>query len=514
MFKKVYCATTIGIETQLVFVEVDISLGMLQWHIVGLPDTAIKESKQRISSAIKNSGIKLPERKITINLAPAEIKKEGTSFDLAMAVAILLGSSIIQLSNEFIEETIFLGELALNGSLYPINGALPIASDAIHLLKKRIILPKENVKEVLCIKGIDIIGISSLLDFIEIASGHIPLSTFSYCYLKNSQINIEDQKESIDFEDVKGQEKAKRAMQIASAGNHNVIMIGSPGSGKSMLAERLKTIMPPLSEKESIDVSKIYSIAGKTKGIGLLQKRPFRAPHHTISSAGLLGGGSSPQPGEISFAHNGILFLDELLEFKRSCLEDLRQPLENKKISISRAQASIEFPSSFLLIAAMNPCPCGFYGDPKKKCSCTQKSIFNYLSKLSGPLLDRIDLQVALHGVSFKELESDKKSHSSSELYIGVLKAINQKNLRNQSIPNGLLTIKELEKCSLIDKESSDFLEHIFNALHLSARSYHKLLRVARTIADLNESKIITLKHFKEAYSYRQLDIFLEKQIH
>lgn len=514
MFKKIFSASTQGLSTQLVSVEVDISYGMLQWNIVGLPDAAVKESKQRISSAIKNTGIKLPERKITINLAPADLKKAGSIYDLAMAVGILWSFDLLKISNEFVEETLFLGELALDGHIYPVNGILPIATDAIFLNKKRLIVPKENIKEILSINNIEIIGVSSLKELLDAFSGFIPMPICSAeLYDKENENEYIDEEDDIDFEDVKGQEKAKRALQIAAIGGHNILMIGSPGSGKSMLAERLKTILPKMTHQESIEVSKIYSITGKIKGRGLIQKRPFRSPHHTISSAGLLGGGSYPTPGEISFAHHGILFLDELLEFKKSCLEDLRQPLENKTISISRAQISVEYPASFLLIAAMNPCPCGFYGSEDKECKCHQHEVHKYLSKLSGPLLDRIDLQIGLYNVPFKDLQDKNSIINSKTLYEGVLKGINfqQKNRKHQVIKNSLIKQKEIATTCILSPEANSFIEHIFHVLKLSARSYHKILKISRTIADLEEQEIIQLSHIKEAYQYRQLDVFLKK---
>lgn len=389
MHTKIFSATTIGVQAHSVEVEIDLSLGMLQFFIVGLPDTAIKESKQRILSALKNSGIRLPEKKVTVNLAPADLKKEGTLFDLPIAVGILQAGGFIELTKEFLKETLFLGELSLDGSIRPVKGALPIAYDAKKLKKKRIILPKKNAQEAALIDGLEIIGITDLVQLIGYLKKEQTLQPAVHdrsFLLKNSPT------EKLDFSDVKGQHQAKRALQITAAGRHNILFIGPPGSGKTMLAKRLPTIMPLMNFDEVLATSKIYSVSGKLSHQPLVIKRPFRSPHHTISQAGLVGGGSFPQPGEISLAHNGILFLDELTEFKRTTLEVMRQPLENKTVSIARANFTIAFPAAFLLVAALNPCPCGYLGDNKKQCHCSSQNIQKYLDKLSGPMLDRIDL--------------------------------------------------------------------------------------------------------------------------
>ena len=511
MHTKVFSATTVGINAKEVHVEVDISLGLMNFYIVGLPDTAIKESRQRIQTALKNCGIKLPDRKITVNLAPADLKKEGTLFDLPIAVGILQATQLISLDNSFLEETLFIGELSLDGSVRPIRGALAITYDAKnHLHKKRIVLPSLNAQEAALIDDIEVIGIKNLTDFVAHARKEkivSPTISSWQTFIKQKQTH------KIDFSQVKGQRQAKRALQIAAAGRHNILFIGSPGAGKTMLAQRLPTIMPPLSFQEVLETSKIYSISGKLNHEqALIYYRPFRAPHHTISEAGLVGGGTYPQPGEISLAHHGILFLDELTEFKRHTLEVLRQPLENNTVSIARANQTITFPASMLLVAALNPCPCGFLGDKKRKCTCSQQDIYRYLQKLSGPLLDRIDLQVHVQAIDYQDIKQSSSEHSSAEMYVTIENALQAQEIRFGSHRfNHHMTSDEIERYCVLDQKAEQALQLAFDRLNLSMRGYHKILKIARTIADLDKSSTILLSHIQEAITYRSLEQTLEK---
>ena len=510
MHTKIFSAALVGIDTYPVEVEVDLSFGLIQFFIVGLPDTAIKESKQRIQTALKNSGIKLPERKITVNLAPADLKKEGTLFDLPIAIGILQAAGLITLPPEFLHETLFLGELSLDGTIKPVKGVLPIAYDAAKLGKKRLIVAQDNSQEAALIKAVQVLGATSLVQLIAYFRQELTLepTVSSYKHTTSYTPNYE-----IDFSDVKGQHTAKRALQIAAAGHHNILFIGSPGSGKTMLAKRLPTLMPPLEFSEILETSKIYSISGKLDSTPLVTQRPFRSPHHTISQAGLVGGGSFPQPGEISLAHNGILFLDELTEFKRDILEALRQPLEQQSVSIARAQHTVNFPASFLLVAALNPCPCGFYGDKKRSCTCTEHQIQKYMSKLSGPLLDRIDLQVTVPSLDYDTITNQETSSLSSEkLYSAIEQAINIQKQRTYKThyANAFMTPDILEKHCILTSQAQELVKKAFDKLHLTMRGYHKLLKVARTIADLENKSTIDIQHIQEALLYRALD----KNIH
>jgi len=511
MHTKLLSACPVGVGARLVQVEVDLAFGVPRFDIVGLPDTAIRESSKRIVSAVKNCGFRLSAKRITVNLAPADLKKEGTLFDLPITVGILRALKEIDLPLEFKKETLFIGELSLDGAIRPIRGALAVAYDAKKAGKRRLILPKANAKEAALIKDIEIIGVHHLTELVAyLRSEHTIEPTKNSLKLFAQQ----EKKSDLDFSQVKGQQQAKRALQISAAGRHNILFIGPPGAGKTMLAKRLPSIMPPLSFDEVLQTSKVYSICGKLDGKPLVLQRPFRNPHHTISQAGLIGGGSYPQPGEISLAHNGILFLDELTEFKRDTLEVMRQPLENKKVSIARVQQSLNFPASFLLVAALNPCPCGFLGDKKRKCHCTNQQINRYLSKLSGPLLDRVDLQISVQSVDYETIKAQNIPNQSSEELLQKIKvALEMQKKRFNSIDcwNGHMAPDQIEQFCVLTDPAEQLVKKAFEALHLSMRGYHKLLKVSRTIADLEGCEVIDLPHIREAIMYRSLDQNLEQ---
>ena len=494
-----------GIDGNLVEVQTDITGGLPAFDIVGLPDVSVKESKERIRAAIKNSGIDFPSRKIIINLAPASTRKEGTSYDLPIAIGIL--ARLNEIKKENLENTIFIGELCLNGKINHINGVLPMCIEAVNLGIRRVILPKSNEKEAAVIKGLEIIGVNNLNELIDYLNKKINI--------EKTEIDIKNifnkkQMEEVDFSEVKGQENIKRALEIAAAGGHNCILIGPPGAGKTMIAKRIPTILPDLTFEESLEVTKIHSISGMIdSNIGIIIKRPFRSPHHTISQTSMIGGGRIPKPGEISLAHNGVLFLDELPEFNRDTLEVLRGPLEDKNVTISRLYSKVIYPSNFMLIASMNPCPCGYYGSTEKECNCSKKAIEKYLNKISGPLLDRIDLHVEMKLVKYEKLNSTIKAESSEQIKERVNKArkIQYERYKNLNIfSNSKLTPKMIEKYCVLSKESRKILELAFNKLGLSARAYTRILKVARTIADLDEKENIEKEHLLEAIQYRSLD--------
>ncbi len=503
MYSKVNTCVLQGLDGWNVEVETDLARGIPVFNIVGLPDISIKESKERVRSAIKNSGYEFPLSRITINLAPANLKKEGSQIDLSIAIGILKSSGIVRISN--MEDLILIGELSLDGKINAIEGALPMVIAMRQMNKSRCIIPYGNKEECGAIEGIEIIPVKHLTEVVDYLNSELHIKPY-----KNSlQIAINDIKHNLDFSDIKGQTGLKRALEIAASGFHNCLIIGPPGAGKTMAARRLPTIMPGLTFEEAIEVTKIYSISGLLSSSQLIDSRQFRAPHHTASQVALIGGGRVPKPGEVSLAHNGVLFLDELPEFKKSVLEVLRQPLEDGFVTISRAKASLTFPSKFMLIASMNPCPCGYLGDPFHQCNCSQSSIDKYLGKISNPLLDRIDIHIEVSPVKYEDLKQSAKEETSSEIRERVNRArkIQLNRFEGMDInSNSEISPNDLNKYCALDKNSELIMNRAFKKYNFTGRTYNKLLKVSRTIADLENEKNIRENHILEAIRYRTLD--------